>query len=251
MIAFLSLLSVLALSFLVVRTGTVALTMTGLSEEVASFQSLSAFSGAGFTTGEAESVVANQTRRKIVKLLIRLGSAGVVTVISSLILSFAGAEQQTPERMAVLAAGLVILILLSRSHWFQSLLTPLIKAALQRSAMLDLSDYASLLHVREGYTVAEMEVRPDGWLAHRALSELRLRSEGVSVLGVVRQGGEYIGAPPPEQRFEPGDWLLVYGRSERLNELSRRGRDDSTAHQSALVEQQQVVSQEQKQSDED
>lgn len=249
MIAIVSLLSVLALSFLVVRTGTVALAMTGLSEEVASFQSLSAFSGAGFTTGEAESVVANQSRRKIIKILIRLGSAGVVTVISSLILSFAGAEQQTPVRVTVLATGLVVLILLSRSAWFQSLLTPLIKRALRRSAILDLSDYASLLHVREGYTIAEMEVRPEGWLAHRTLSELRLRSEGVSVLGVVRPGGEYIGAPPSDQRFEPGDWLLVYGRGARLDELSHRRRDDSTAHRSALVEQQQVVSQEQKESE--
>ena len=249
MIAIISLLSILALSFLIVRVGTVALTMTGLSEEVASFQSLSAFSGVGFTTGEAESVVASQTRRRIIKLLIRLGSAGVVTVISSLILSFAGAEQQASLRMGVLAVGLVVLILLSRSRWFQSLLTPLIKAVLRRSAILDLSDYASLLHVREGYTIAEMEVRPDGWLAHRTLADLRLRAEGVSVLGVVRPGGEYIGAPPPDQRFEPGDWLLTYGRSARLEELSRRRREDSAAHRSALLEQQQVVADEQEQSE--
>ena len=113
MLAITSPLSVLALSFLIVRIGTVALTMTGLSEEVASFQSLSAFSGAGFTTDEAESVLVTIARRRIVKLLIRLGSAGIVTVISSLILSFAGAEQQTYRRMVVLIVGLMTLMWLS------------------------------------------------------------------------------------------------------------------------------------------
>ena len=247
MIAIISLLSVLTLSFLIVRVGTVALSMTGLSEEVASFQSLSAFSGAGFTTEEAESVLANQSRRKIVKVLIRLGSAGVVTVITSLILSFAGDQQAAPLRLIVLAAGLLVLIMLSRSQWFQSLLTPMIRAVLRRSTMLDLSDYASLLHVREGYTIAEMEVHSDSWLANRTLAQLRLGAEGVSVLGVVRPSEEYIGAPPANQTFEAGDWLLVYGRTDRLEELSRRGRQDTQAHQQAVVEQQHVAEEEQEQ----
>jgi hypothetical protein len=247
MIAIVSLLSVLAISFLVVRTGTVALSMTGLSEDVASFQSLSAFSGAGFTTEESESVVANQNRRKIIKLLIRLGSAGVVTVISSLILSFAGADQQAPLRLAILVGGLMVLILLSRSRWFQSVLTPLIKTALRRSTNLDLCDYANLLHIREGYTIAEMEVQPDAWLAHRTLTELRLGSEGVSVLGIVKPNGEYLGTPPPGQVFEPGDWLLLYGRNARLEELSHRRRQDEAAHRSAIVEQRQVREEEQEQ----
>jgi hypothetical protein len=242
MLAIVSLLSVLALSFLIVRIGTVALTMTGLSEEVASFQSLSAFSGAGFTTDEAESVLVITTRRRIIKVLIRLGSAGIVTVISSLILSFAGADQQTYRRMGILVFGLIVLIWLSRSRWFQSIRTPLIRAALRRTGALDLSDYASLLHVREGYTVAEMEVRPGSWLADRTLAELRLRAEGVSVLGVVQPDGEYIGTPPPQHRFQAGDWLLTYGRNARLEELSRRPRDDAAAHQSALNEQQEVLS---------
>lgn len=74
-------------SLLIVHVGGIALTMTGLSADVASFQALSAFSGAGFTTDEATEVVATPVRRKIVALLIRLGSIGVVTMVSSLILS--------------------------------------------------------------------------------------------------------------------------------------------------------------------
>jgi hypothetical protein len=240
MTAILSFLTILAISFLVVRIGTVALVMTGLSEDVASFQSLSAFSGAGFTTTEAESVVVSQTRRTIIKMLIRLGSAGIVTAVSTLILSFTGPEETGILRFVILAAGLMVLVSLSRSDRFQSLLTPLIKQVLRRSALVDLRDYANLLHVSEGYSVVELELPGDSWLAGRTLSELRLRSEGVSVLGVLTPQGEYIGAPPPHQRFAAGDRLLMYGRSERLDELAERKQEDSAAHREAVVEQQAV-----------
>lgn len=74
MLAIASLLLVIALSLLFVRVGAIALTMTGISEDVAKFQALSAFSGAGFTTGEAENVVNGPARRRIIAMLIRAGS---------------------------------------------------------------------------------------------------------------------------------------------------------------------------------
>lgn len=242
MTAIFSFLTILALSFLVVRIGTVALVMTGLSEDVASFQSLSAFSGAGFTTTEAESVVVSQTRRTIIKMLIRLGSAGIVTAVSSLILSFTGPDRGGFLQFVILAIGLATLVMLSRSTRFQSILTPMIKRVLKRSALIDLRDYANLLHVSEGYSVVELEVLADSWLAGRTLSELRLGSEGISVLGVLTNSGEYIGAPPAHQTFHPGDRLLMYGRSGRLDEIAERKRDDAAAHREAVVEQREVQS---------
>ena len=88
MAAIISLLVVVALSLLITRIATVALTLTGLSQEVARFQARSAFSGVGFTTKESEQVVHHPVRRRIVLLLILLGNAGVVSVLASLILSF-------------------------------------------------------------------------------------------------------------------------------------------------------------------
>jgi hypothetical protein len=236
MAAVVSLLTVLTLSFLIVRVGTVALMMTGLSQDVASFQSLSAFSGVGFTTGEAESVVANRSRRTIVATLIRLGSAGIVTVISSSILSFAGTEAQTTRRIVVIIAGLAVLILLSRSQWFQAILTPLIRRVLHKAGFMDLQDYASVLHVSEGYGIAEIEVKEGAWLGNPSLRDLRLRTEGVSVLGLLRRGQDYIGAPPPEQTFREGDRVIAYGRNARLVELASRRQDDVDAQNDAQRE---------------
>ena len=52
-------------SFLVVRGAAVALMMTGMEKKKARFQALSAFSGTGFTTKEAEFVVNHPQRRKV------------------------------------------------------------------------------------------------------------------------------------------------------------------------------------------
>ena len=57
MIPILTLFLVLSISILVTRVATIALVRTGLSRETARFQSLSAFSGSGFTTQETELVV--------------------------------------------------------------------------------------------------------------------------------------------------------------------------------------------------
>ena len=53
LIPILSLLVVVAVGLLVVRIGTVALVLTGLSKELAHFQALSAFMGVGFTTSQS------------------------------------------------------------------------------------------------------------------------------------------------------------------------------------------------------
>ncbi|TDL74871.1 hypothetical protein E2L08_15780 [Palleronia sediminis] len=113
MIAIFSLLLVIVLSLLIVRIGTIALTMTGLTEEVARFQALSAFSGAGFTTDEAEQVVAGPARRRIIGMLIRAGSVGIVTAISTLMLSMIGAERgATMDRLGVLLLGVIVIFAL-------------------------------------------------------------------------------------------------------------------------------------------
>ncbi len=79
---------VVLLSLLVTRVASIALMLTGLSESVARFQARSALTGCGFTTDESNQLVRHPVRRKIVSFLMLLGSAGFVTAISSLLLTF-------------------------------------------------------------------------------------------------------------------------------------------------------------------
>lgn len=121
--AVISLLLVFVASLLIIRTGTIALVMTGLSKEVASFQAASAFSGAGFTTEEAERTISTPQRRRIVNILIKAGSIGIVTAITSLVLSFSRANGSAIPRFSSLLIGTVVIVLFARSRWFDRLLS--------------------------------------------------------------------------------------------------------------------------------
>jgi len=228
--------AVVALSLLVTRVAGIMLALTGMSRESARFQARSAFTGVGFTTTEAESVTSHPIRRRIVLALMLLGSAGVVTAAASLIVSFGGVSGgQRASRALVLLGGVVLLLLLSRSRLVDSGLARL-TTRLMRARGLDVRDYAGLLQLEGGYRVGELEVEEDDWVAGRTLGELRLRDEGVVVLGVHRMGGEYAGVPGKHTTIEAGDTLVVYGLERRLEELDERrgGAAGDRAHREAV-----------------
>ena len=235
--AALSVVVVVFLARAIIRVATTALVMTGMSRESARFQARSAFLGVGFTTTEAESVVNHPVRRRIAMWLMWIGNAGIITVLGGLVISFSG-EGSTLGRIATIAGGLVLLTLISRSRLVTKSLERLIQRALRRFGGLEVRDYAGLLHVGGGWTIDELRVRADEWLAGRTLGELALRDEGLLVLGIDRAGGGYLGAPQPADEVRPGDTLIIYGRRERIAELDDRrpGAEGERAHVRAVAE---------------
>lgn len=236
-LAIVSLLAILTLSIVITRVATVMLTATGLSRDVARFQARSAFSGAGYTTNEAESVVNHPVRRRIVLQLMLLGAAGVVTSLTSLLLSFTGTTgQQTANRILVLLGGLVLLRLLAASALVDRGLTRLTEWALRRYTSLNVRDYDKLLHISDDFTVAEIVPEEGDWLTGRQLSELRLRDEGVMVLGIYRDGKKYLGVPIASTEVLPGDRLVVYGEDDAIPLLAERraGPEGDRAHDEAV-----------------
>jgi hypothetical protein len=81
------LITAILISALVVKVGTVALTMTGMDRRKATFQAKSAFTNTGWTTREAELIMAHDQRRRIVGAMMALGYAGFASVIATLIAS--------------------------------------------------------------------------------------------------------------------------------------------------------------------
>ncbi len=104
-------------SRVVTRVATVALMLTGMPRESARFHARSALTGAGYTTTEAEAVVAHPWRRRIVIALMLLGSAGFVVAVVTLAASFLGARREvTMPRAIVLPAGGIAILLRARSR---------------------------------------------------------------------------------------------------------------------------------------
>jgi len=224
---------------------TVALTLTGLSEDSARFQARSAYLGVGFTTSEAEQVVGHPVRRRILMVLMLLGNVGIVTVLASLVLSFLVATQEGGWlwRVVLMTVGLGMLVLVFRSEWVDRRLCTLIRWALEKWSDLDVRDYANLFKLSDGYAVSEMMIEPTDWMADKSLEEAALAAEGVLVLGVHREDGTYIGAPRGSTRIRPNDRLVLYGRAQHLGELDGRGKgtEGEEAHRSAVDEQERIL----------
>ncbi|HID26036.1 MAG TPA: potassium transporter TrkA [Thermoplasmata archaeon] len=242
MIALITLLVVILFSIIIVRIGAVALEMTGLSGEIATFQAQSAFSGTGFTTAESEYVVSHPIRRKIIRFLIFVGSVGIASAVATLILTFVGQTQQEATlRLGWLFVGLLIIYLFARSKMINKGMRWLIKRALERLTSLRVYDYEQLLGLSKGYSIGEFEVRSKSWLEDKKLRDLKLDKENILVLAIYRRRGKkerYIGAPRGDTVVRKGDKLICYGPEETLKKLSYRlkGKSGDEQHEKAIKE---------------
>ena len=219
-----ALVAVALVSLLITRVASTALTATGMSRTAARFQARSALSGVGFTTSEAESVVNHPVRRRIIMALMLTGTVGVATVVASLIGSLLRTDnaEGAVTRGLLLVAGLLAVYLLSKSAVVDRWLSNAIARVLSRYTDIEVRDYEALLHVAGEYTVKELLAKPQSWLAGRTLGELRLRDEGITVLGIVRGDQEYVGVPGKETIVGEGDSVILYGRASEIRELSKR-----------------------------
>lgn len=230
---------------LIARIATVALVATGLPFELARFQARSALTGVGFTTTESESVVGHPIRRRVVLTLMLVGNAGFITLIASVMLSFSSSpsSREVAFRLGVVIGGLLLIALVARSQVFERNITALIARVVDRFTDLDLRDYHHILQLSNDYAVTELQVKKGDWLAGRNLMQLELPNEGVLVLAIHRANGDFIGAPRGGTVIEPGDTVVLYGRSSVLSDLDDRPASPAGdhAHDDAVAEQSEIM----------
>jgi len=234
-----SLLMVLVLSLIITRVATIALTLTGMTRESARFQARSALTGAGFTTTESEKVVNHPLRRRVVMWLMLIGNGGLVLLAALLILILGGGGKQLGTWSYFgIGVGLIGLWFLTTSQWIDRHMSQLIEQMLKRYTDLDTRDYVGLLRLHGDYTISELAVEQNDWLAGRRLDELRLSLEGVLVLGISRADGTFLGAPRGDSLLNAGNVLLLYGRDSAIRALDEReaGTTGNRAHLEAVVE---------------
>lgn len=239
MYAIVLLVVVALLSLLVARVAALALTVTGLTRSAARFQARSALTGCGFTTTEAEAVVGHPARRRIIMALMLLGNVGLVTAVAGLLGGYLSVNDtgDVARRSVLLITGLAVVYALSLSKAVDRRLSRVIGRILARFTDLDVRDYASMLRITGEYAVEEMLAQPGDWLVDRPLGELRLKDEGILVLGIVRSDGSYVGAPGKDTCIHAGDTVILYGRDACCKELTARvaGTPGDQAHREATT----------------
>lgn len=241
MVGLISLLVIVALSMLITRVATIALTHTGLSRESARFQARSALTGAGFTTTESEKVVNHPVRRRIVMILMLVGNAGIVTGMASLMLTFVhgsgGGWLYFTIKLLLISASLIVLWLIASSAWVDRHLSVLIERGLNRYTRLNVRDYESLMQLAGDYRLVELGIGEQDWLAGKRLAEADLRSEGLILLAVNHTSGEFVGVPHGDTLIEANDTLVLYGHLDSIKALDerRRSRLAEQSHREATI----------------
>lgn len=227
MVAAVSLFLIVSLSVLITKIAAIALMHTGLSTESAKFQARSAYTGAGLSTKETESIMNHPVRRKIIYHLMLIGNAGIVTVMSSLILTFILPDTIASKLygLLIVVVGMLLLFLAVRSKWVDRGLSRVINKMLKRYTNIEIHDFAAVLHLKDDYTIIEAKVDHDGWMGNRTLAQLDLREEGITILGVDRKGKGYFGSPSGEFKILPDDVVTLYGKSDGIQSIYSRKND--------------------------
>jgi TrkA-C domain len=213
------LLVTILISFIVVRIGGFALQLTGIEPEVARFQALSAFSGTGFTTREAERVVGHKTRRRIVTILIILGNAGTVTVIATLVASFTqvGGYAWFFIRLAIIIGGIFGLYqLIIRSNVGQRILDwlqrPIVKRILRAVPAAE-----EIFHVEKDWAISLVLIKGSSKSSGQSVTDITAEGD-IEILGINR-AGTYLIRPDSEEKIVGGDRLLIYANRKAVKRI--------------------------------
>lgn len=227
MISLLLLILTITISAIVVRIATIALEITGMTEEQAHFQALSSFTGVGFTTREAEYVINHPQRRKIIRILIRIGSAGVITSVATL----AGTLVSSPKLVTsffsdsklswlplngtqltfllILLPFLCFYLLLKRPA-VARLLKEMISVWLLKEKIVKPAEVEELTFYSSGYGVARIDITDDNPLAGLRIKDTHLDEKEVTVLSIERPR-ENVVYPSGLARIEVGDSIFCFG----------------------------------------
>lgn len=208
----------ISVSYLIVRIGAIALEMTGMERSRARFQALSAFSGTGFTTKEAELVVNHPRRRKIVTYLMILGNAGIVSVIATFVLSLRQSGFRPSLNLAIIAASLFILYRIASHQKFGKKLTSKIRETLREKLHFEKVHIEELLHQSDGYGIASVLIEKRSKIVGLSLAESGFKERDLMVFSIERDE-EVIPVPKAQNKIQVGDRLICYGKLENLKGL--------------------------------
>ena len=213
------LLITILISFIIVRIGGFALQLTGIEPEVARFQALSAFSGTGFTTTEAERVIRHRTRRRIVTALIIMGNAGLVAIIGTLVASFTQVSGYGWFfiRLAIIIVGIFILYSLIIRSRVGNQIMDLFRKPLMTRIMREAPVIDEIYLAKRDWSVSLVMVKE--FSENIGLSLAKVTTKENMIILAIDRGSTTITMPNSTDKIMKGDRLLVYGNKQSIKQI--------------------------------
>ena len=224
--------TVLIISFIVVRIGAIAFQLTGLEWSLAKFQALSCFTGTGFTTKEAELITSDTRRRRIASALIVLGHAGLVTMIATFantlrprstpgdlnipFLPLTISDEVLPLiNLILIVIAIYIIYMLFTNTKFAQRLTNILRARIIKKDIIKSVSCEELAVATGGYGVSKIKIHQDHPVLDKAISESELRRDDITVLAIIR-ADKTIPNPFADTKIISGDELICFGKLENI-----------------------------------
>lgn len=218
--------TVLIVSFIIVRIGAIAFQLTGIEWSLAKFQALSCFTATGFTTKESELITSDLRRRRIATVLIVFGHAGFVTMVATfanslrpqstnwsipLLPGYIPPWLQPLTSLAIIVAAIFIIYKIFSNTTFARRLTNVLRNRIIKKEIIKAVSCEELAVATGGYGVSRIRVRQDNPILGKALSESELRKDDITVLAIVREE-RTIPNPVADTKILSGDELICFGK---------------------------------------
>ncbi|HHI88284.1 MAG: hypothetical protein B1H05_04075 [Candidatus Cloacimonas sp. 4484_140] len=226
---------VIIISFTVVRIGAVAFELTGLEWSIAKFQALSCFTGTGFTTKESELIVKSHQRRKIAKILMIFGHAGLVTLIATFVNSMRPSQLVHKvfqpiihlDKLPTLSV-LINIVIIALFCWiifslfshtkFSQKLTKVIQNFFLKKNIITRTYVQDLVTSAGGFGIVNIEVTDRSELYHLDMASIIKKYPVMKVIAIER-GRNIITNLTNETRILLGDNIISYGKIDEIKKV--------------------------------
>ena len=203
-----------ALSFVVVRVGSVAMRLTGLPENVARLQCLSALTGTGYTTSESEMIVNYPIRRRILGILMVAGNLGLASVAATLIVSLVDTAPRAGAiawQVVLMAIAITITVIIMNNKLVDRAMCGLIGKILLKTSALGTRPFHRLLQVETGYSVSEFQYCG---CDTTTIADMPSSIRSLTLLAIRGPSGHRSRDLSDTTPILPGDHLICYGHDD-------------------------------------
>ena len=211
---------VVFISVMIRKVAAVALQLTGLDKPTANFQALSALTGTGFTTREAELVVNHPMRRKIISVLMITGNAGMVVVVAGLVSSFLAVSSLWAVLWFMgLAVALYAIFKVATQNRIARSLSKKIEEKLRERFKLQERAIGRVLDLGKDFGIAEITLHEGSPSVGKTLATSDLGKKKILVLAIEREE-EKILVARGNHKLRAGDNLICYGSFTEMDTIS-------------------------------